>query len=221
MGPALWIGLALSAPPAEAEARFVEIALHAKKLGDAAATQKALRGWASLRRHQSLPVGVETEAADATSWAADAGQLRIYGSRLPGRVRVGVDDPALIVDRLDVFLAPPNRERSRLTRADTEAAGRNEYLVPETAVDMEIVVEAVHAFGKDEVVLRRAILVPSGANVVPEQPDPKKMAVRAGFKEEKVVPPPEPEPAFAWWWIAIGAVAAGLAGVAIYQEAKE
>jgi hypothetical protein len=220
MSPALLLGLALSAPPAEAEARLVELALRAKKAGDAARAQHALRGWASLRRHPSLPAGLETEAADASSWAQGTGYLRIYGSRLPGRVRVGVDDPALIVGRIDVFLQKPTGERARLTRAETEAAGRNEYLVPESAGELEIVVEALMTDFGPELVLRRSILAPASSASVPAKPDPKKAAAQAGFEEVVVPPPPDETPIFAWWWIAIGVAAAGLAGVAIYQEAK-
>src|SRR5687767_13175483 len=117
MSPALLLGLALSAPPAEAEARLVEIALRAKKAGDADRVQHALRGWASLRHHHAFPPDLETEAADATSWATSSGYLRIYGSRLPGRVRVGVDDPASLVGRLDVYIQRSPTERARLTRA--------------------------------------------------------------------------------------------------------
>ena len=221
MSPALLLGLALSAPPAEAEARLVEVALRAKKKGDVARVQQALRGWATLRHHHAFPPGLETEGADATSWAASSGYLRIYGSRLPGRVRVGVDDPALLVGRLDVFIQRSPTERARLTRAETEAAGRNEYVVPAAADDLEIVVEAVMLDFGPELILRRSILMPASTAVVPEKPDPKRAAEKAGFKEPPVIPQVEPEPVFSWWWIAVGVAAAGLAGVAIYQEAKD
>jgi hypothetical protein len=223
MSPALLLGLALSAPPAEAEARLVEVALRAKRAGDAALVRRALRGWASLKHHPALPAGIEAEAADATSWAMSSGYLRIYGSRLPGRVRVGVDDPALIVGRLDVFIQDPSgqSERARLTRAESEAAGRNEYLVPESASEREIVVEAVMTDFGDELVLRRSILAPASGTTAPERPDPKRAAEKLGFEEEIAPPPAEETPVFAWWWIAIGVAAAGLAGAAIYQEAKD
>jgi hypothetical protein len=220
MSPALLLGLALSAPPAEAEARLVEVALRAKRAGDAAAVRRALRGWASLRHHPSLAAGLEAEAADAASWAADAGYLRIYGSRLTDRVRNGVDDPALIVGRLDVFLQRPTGERARLTRAGSEALGRNEYLVPASARELEIVIEAVMTDFGPEVILRRSILLPASGAAVPEQPDPKRAAEKAGVVQEVIAPPRQETPIFSWWWIAIGVAAAGLAGFAIYEDVK-
>ncbi len=212
MWPALWIGLALSAPPAEAESRLVEVAVRAKRAGDAALTRKALRGWATLRRHPQLPAGLEPEAADATAWAAGAGQLRIYGSRLPDRVRVGVDDPAALVGRLDVSIAAAGGW-ARLTRARVEAAGRNEYTLP--VGDREILIEAVMTDYGPEVVLRRSILAPPSRALPPPKPAPKTAAAPPAL-----VPGAPTAPAAPWWWIALGVACAGLAGVAIYQEAK-
>src|SRR5690606_7819515 len=122
--PAFLLGLALGAPPVEAETQLIEAARRAAARGDAPNVRRCLRGWASLRRQRDLPPGLEREAAEALSWAEDAGTLRIYGSRSGPRAKIGVEDPAGIVGRVDAWGQPVDGERYRLIRAESEAAGR-------------------------------------------------------------------------------------------------
>lgn len=217
--PLLLLGLALSVPSSDGGASLLECARRAHAGGDAETVRRCLRGWATLRRQRKLPEGLKREAADATSWAAKRGMLRIYGSRLDGRVRIGVDDPAGIVDRLDVFV-DGSGGRYRLLRAEQESAGRNEYVIPPAAHDQPIVVEAVLIdLVPEPVVLRRTTLVPH-VDPVPDAPDPERAKARVGWKDEPAPAPVEESPILSWWWIAAGVVAAGFVGAAVWQETR-
>jgi hypothetical protein len=207
----LFLGLAPSAP--DAGAALIEAARSARAAGDFGRVDRALRGWATLGRDRPLPAGLEGEAAAAIAWASKAGLLRLYGSRLPGRARVGLDDPASLVARLDAFGIGRDGSRYRLTRAEGEVVGRYEFVVPPSASEHEIILEAVMIERGAEIVVKRAVLLPDEIEA-PKPPAPKIAPVEP--------PPPsvEEDGAFAWWWIALGAVAAGLAGAAIWQETR-
>ena len=217
----LWLGLTVGAPTPEAESALIKLAQAAAQAGAEDQLRKILRGWATLRRQRSLPPGMEAAAAEASAWAETAGLLRVYGSRLPGLVRIGVDDPAEIVGRLDVWVIDKDGRRSRLVRSETGAPGRNEYRIPKGGADRQVVVEAVMTeLSPEDIVVWRTVL-PGNSAPVPGSPDPKQAASRLGFKEPSPGPAVRPpEPAVRWWWVAVSVVAAGFVGAAIWQETR-
>lgn len=216
----LLLGLALSPPSSDGEAALLQCAQRAHVAGERDLVRRCLRGWATLRRHGGLPEGLEQEGAEAASWAAEQGMLRIYGSLLEGRVRIGVDDPARIVDRLDVWVQTESGERHRLVRAQQESAGRNEYVLPKTVRDRDIVVEAIVTDLVPEPALLRRITLSRVEQAAPTPPDPEQAKARVGWKDEPTPPPVKETPVLSWWWIAAGVVAAGFVGAAVWQETR-
>lgn len=140
----------------------------------------------------------------------------MYASRVSsGRIRIGVEDPAQIVERLEVFTRHRG-ERALLTRAGSEAAGRNEYLQgPGPA--RTIWVEALMRVGADVVIVRTIELLADQA-ALPGAPVLQDI-------EKSTAPSPkladsDSNPAVPWWWIVAVGVAAGAVGASVWQESR-
>lgn len=185
----------------------------AQARGDAAAVTRLARAWATSQPDGAAPEGLEAAAEEARAFAATQGRLRVYASRVsPTRLRVGLDDPAAVVDHVDVFGESAEGARARLTREESESAGRQEYRVP-PGVRLAVV-EAVMLVGSEPVVLASVSTSMAEAAPLPAAPAPKAPPVVA---QEEAAPEASPVP---WWWVAVGVVAAGLAGAAIWQETR-
>ena len=214
MLPPVALVLVALAQPADVDARLAEYAREAVSANRPARVEDALRVWATLR-HRAQPLtepDLRSPSADALSWAADQGLLRLYATRLPDRVRAGVRDPASAVARVEAFFLDAQGLRQRLFRMDEEDPTRFEYALPPGAEAHEVQVEAVMTRFGDPVVIARSVLVPGGAS-------PPSAPVLAVEPVEAPEPVAAPEP-FGWWWIAAGAIAAGLAGAAVVEELR-
>lgn len=198
-----------------AESALLRCARQAQAKQDQTSVRFCLRGWASLQPSGPLPEGLEREAQEAKDWTRTAGTFAVFGSRLPGRVKVGVKDPAKITGRVEVY-AKLEGQRVRLRQLLGGGPGRLEYQLPEKDLQAEIIIEAWTA---QDALIRRSVLAGSGAPAVPKAPDVKAIEAKLKPKEAAVLKQRE-EPAVAWWWIAAGAVAAGLVGAAVWQETR-
>lgn len=201
------------------DAALLRAARAALERGDAVALNDALGAWATISARSDLPEGLERHAATAVAMAKEEGLLRVYASRAGGRVRVGVSDPANVIDRVDVWLdvAPTP---VRLPRREDGARGRFEYLLdPRDA--RAVFVDAVSTRFGPSIRLVRVTLAPDEAEL-PSAPDPTRLtdntlaeapprAARRAVRDASPVP---------WWVIVGGVVAAGLAGAAVYQETR-
>lgn len=187
---------------------------------DASQRARWLRAWATLVPESAeLPVTLEAEAAAARAWASQRGSLRLYASRLRDRVRAGVGDPAGIVDHLAAYTRDASGQHL-LARVESEQLDRWEYdLGAERSAKVVVVIEAVtRLLDGADVVVARVVLEPTD-EAPPPAPDPAKLT---GLLPERA-PATEPaeEPLLAWWWIAGAAVAAALAGAAVWQELRD
>jgi hypothetical protein len=195
---------ALLAAAAEAQAR-----------GDAAEVQRVLRAWSSRGGGGEVPEALGGPAAEARAFTAASGRLRVYASQVsPARLRVGVEDPAAVVDHLEVFGLDAAGERARLTREVAESAGRQEYRVPPGVERVRV--EAVMLLAGAPVVLAWADTALGAAAGLPAGPSVTGPAP-AGPAE---TPAPEASARVPWWWVAVGVLAAGLVGGAIWQETR-
>lgn len=190
----------------------------AQAASDGAEVTRILRAWATLGSPGTPPEGLRGPAEQAQAWANQEGPLRVFVSRVsPSRVRVGVDDPAHAVDRLDVFSVAADGQVAQMTRAESEAAGRNEYTMPE-GPPRAVRVEALMLGSGGRIVLQ-TVELPAEPAGLPAAPTPAAPSPAAA-----VLPSPVPAPTAAadipWWWIAASAVAAGLVGAAVWQETR-
>lgn len=210
------------APKAEgerADEALIRAARAACPAGETDRCRAALRAWATLASRTALPAGLEREAADAVAFAKNAGELRLFASRVGDRIRVGVSDPAGAVDRIDVWIGT-QKGFVRLGMLEGGAQGRYEYTL--AANDpRECLIDAVSTKFGGDVRLARTVLRPSEV-VVPTAPNPEKLTenVRKGAL---VTEPPKPrvvEDPLPWWVIAGGVVAAALVGAGVVQELR-
>lgn len=197
---------------------LLEAARAADAQGDSAKRDRCLLGWASLQPRAQPPKGLEAPAARALAEIQARGGLDVYTSRLTDRVRIGVHDPAQLVDRVDAYAEVDGR-RVRLARREGEAQDRRDYHLP--APDHPLIIELYSTQFGAELLLRQAIIA-AAAPPLPGPPDPTRAAQRI---EPQATLEPNPTPAapdepLSWWWIAGGVVAAGLAGAAIWQETR-
>jgi len=183
-----------------------------------AETTRILRTWATLGASGVVPQAHREGAEQAKAWAETVGPLRVFASRVsPTRVRVGVDDPAHGVDRLDVYAIGSGGQLAQMTRAESEAAGRNEYVMPPGPA-RAVRVQAVMLVGGQRIVLKTVDLeaasadLPSAPKAAPAPPTP---AVAA-----PVAPTATHSADIPWWWIAAASVAAVLVGTAVWQETR-
>ena len=180
-----------------------------------------MRGWASLQ--PTAPPDdpalarfqLRGAALDALAFVEKEGPLRVYGSWRDGEVKVGLHDPARIVDRVDVWVEDTEGNRVRLRRG---VDGRLRYKL-DAEVERSVVIEAVFV-GVRGVVLAQTRLAPSAAPVaLPAAPDPKALRDRLDDRPLKRAPQPAgSQPAVRWWWVVAGIAAAALTGTAIVQE---
>ncbi len=206
------LALFLTASP-NAEDFLLSRAAAAKTAGDQETMTAALRGWASLGPRGALPPALEREAATALLWAEGEGRFRLFASRLEDRVRVGVQDPAELVDHIEAF-ALIDGETIRIARTENEASGRLEFRIAQPGATVRVTA-VMKRFG-GEVIIARAELAPSEKAALPKVPD------KSAFKRETaaIETAPVKDDALPWWWIAAGAAAACLAGAAIWQETR-
>ncbi len=212
--PVLVSGVALG-QTLNAESALLRCAQQAQAEQDQTSVRFCLRGWASLQPAGPLPEGLQREAQEAKDWARTAGTFVVFGSRLPGRVRVGVKDPAQIAGRVEVY-AKLKGQRVRLRQLLGGGPGRLEYQLPEKDPQAEVIIEVWTA---QDALIRRSTLAGGGAPALPKAPNLKAIEAKLNPKET-AVSTREEAPVIAWWWIAAGALAAGLAGAAIWQETR-
>ncbi len=184
----------------------------------AAESTRILRTWATLGAHGVVPQAHREGAQQAKAWAETVGPLRVFASRVsPTRVRVGVDDPAHGVDRLDVYAVGSAGQLAQMTRAESEAAGRNEYVMPPGPA-RAVRVQAVMLVAGQRIVLKTVDLeaasagLPSAPKAAPAPPTPAVLAPVAPTEAHSADIP--------WWWIAAASVAAVLVGTAVWQETR-
>lgn len=210
---ALCVSGAPPGAPEDVEAALLKAAIEAQDPED---RTRALRARATLRlRGAPVPAELAAAATAAEGWAVSQPPLRIFASRVgEGRVRVGVEDPARAVDRLEVLTIGPEGA-ARLTRAESEAAGRNEYLVPPGS-GARLEVRAVMRIGARTIVLRRLELEASAPGL-PQAP--KARAAPRALTSAPSTKPPEAHPV-RWWWVVAAGIAVTLVGAAVWQETR-
>lgn len=213
-----WLFLVTLAVPADPATVLLREAEAAAARGDEARRDRCLLGWASLQPGARPPQGtLEAPAARALAQIQSQGGLDVYTSRLADRLRLGVHDPAGLVDRVDAYAEVEGR-RVRLSRLEGGVLDRRDYRLPEPRHPLLIELWSTQ-FGA-ELLLRQTVIA-AGAPMLPGPPDPKR-AARVIDPDPEVVPEvaPEPTPLLSWWWVAGGVLAAGLAGAAIWQETR-
>lgn len=213
-----WLFLVTLAAPADPVAVLLREAEVAAAQGDEARRDRCLLGWASLQPRSRPPTGpLEAAAARALAQIQGQGGLDVYTSRLADRLRLGVHDPAGLVDRVDAYAEVEGR-RVRLTRVEGGALDRRDYRLPEARHPLVIELWSTQ-FGPE--LLLRQTFIAAGAPTLPGPPDPKRSAQVIAPQPERVQPAAEePSPLLSWWWVAGGILAAGLAGAAIWQETR-
>lgn len=205
------------------DAFLLETAEDALARDDTTIARRALSTWASLSTRDALPASARlgTLAADAIARAKADGVLRVYGSRTESRVRVGLADPANVVDRVDVWLELEDGGVVRLSRLEDGADDRYEYLV-DPRDTRRIFVDAISTRFGAPLRLVRATLAPSEGAGVPSAPDPERLHENVMRNAPPAAPPARvlSDSPIPWWVIVGGVVAAGLAGAAVYQESR-
>lgn len=213
-----WLFLVTLAAPADPVAVLLREAEVAAARGDEARRDRCLLGWASLQPRARPPTGpLEAAAARALAQIQSQGGLDVYTSRLADRLRLGVHDPAGLVDRVDASVEVEGR-RVRLSRMEGGALDRRDYRLPEARHPLVIELWSTQ-FGP-ELLLRQTVIA-AGAPSLPGPPDPKRAAQVIDPGPEVVpIQAQAPTPLISWWWVAGGVLAAGLAGAAIWQETR-
>ena len=203
------------------DAELLAAAQGAQVAGDRARAEALYRAWATLAPRPGLPPGGGELAARALDFADHRGHLRVFATRIPRGpaagelLRVGVQDPASVVERVEALVVVEDGRRAQLTRAESPREGRYEFRI-EAGLGARTVV--VHAYtgllGAERLV--RTVEIPPPSGLLPPPPAVPAPSVSA--------PPPtaeaEPGPAVPWWWVAGGVVAAVLVGAAIQQELR-
>ena len=199
-----WVGFALLAAAGDPGARLLEVARQALANGDQARATRAARGLASLG-DAPVPQDLAALGVGATP------TFRLYGSRLADRVRVGLEDPAGLVGRLDVLVEVGGQTRA-LSPLEDHAAGRLEFgsrrPIPP---DATIILRAWMTEFGTPMVLRE---VTSTLVAPPTAPPKIEGATDTDASAEAEVSP------WQWWWIGAGVLAAALTGAAVWQETR-
>ncbi len=187
------------------------LATAAEQRGDPAAVEHCLRVWAVSRASGEPPPSLLSAAQEAQRWAQGQGEIRIFASRLPDRLRIGYEDPTGLVDAVTVYGEAPDGSRIGLTQLETGVADRLEYRNPK---DQKVVIFALSQ-RCGGAALERAILAAGPALAPPSwtPPPPSQDKAEAPTAVDN-------QPSLAWWWIVGGVVAAGLVGFAAYDELK-
>ncbi len=219
MGPLIYvIGLLITAPDSAADDRLLAAARTASVAQDFEAVDAHLFGWATLKARPAPPAGFPRRGSIAISQADQAGRLALFVSRVGPRLRVGLNDPARLVGRLEAVWVDAEGQETPLVVAEEPIGGRTEFRAPRTDIAGYAKVRAVMTFGGAPIVLKEAVLQAQTEAVLPPT--------------APVAPPPAPvveatpQPAEAtssgvpWWWIAAGVVAASLVGAAAWQETR-
>lgn len=210
------LALGLLAVAADPGAALLEGAAASK---NPAELERLLCGWASLGGSPEALSRLSVEAQRALSWGLEAGRFRLFASRQAGRLKLGLHDPAAMVTRLDV-LAVVGEQSVALPRAESDEPGRLDYTIdpalPETTV---IAVRAYARAPGGDILVRELRLEPHEVAPLPAAPDPNAKAP-VGRRRLDFAPPADASPVIPWWWIAVGAVAAGFVGAAIWQETR-
>jgi hypothetical protein len=188
-------------------------ALAAARRGDQAGATRALRAWATLEPREDAPAELAELAAEARRFASMHGPLRVSATRTSGRIRVGLQDPAAMVDRVEAWVADGAGGAGRLARAEGEAPGRFEFLLEGARAGERTV--TVAAFADALGLAGPVAAVRLEAEAIDMPAPPSRAAPTPGASRE--APESERGPV-AWWVVALGVLAAGLAGVAVVRE---
>jgi hypothetical protein len=199
-----------------AEPMLLDAAREAKSKGDRARLEWCLRAWASLGGATPPPVTVSAEAASARTWAEGQRPFRLFGSRMPDRIRVGLEDPAHVVGRVIVTVQESGREL-QLLPLEGIAPDRMEFgLDRPLGADAEVRIRALlTAFGS-EALLREVTLLGSSPTL-PMAPDLREKQTATATRSVASTADERP---FPWWWVGAAAVAAALVGASIWQETR-
>lgn len=215
-----WIALAtaLAGAPPDFESRLLDAARAAASEGDAAAAEALVFAWAGLVRAAAPPAEPLPGAELALARAWSEGPFRLFGSRLEDRVRVGLHDPARLVDRLDVFLE--TSAGPRLMTLLPSPAGRLEYGVDgPLPAEGDVRIVALSARLGPLEPFREVVLPPPAALGLPPPPGAVPTSTLGAAGPALGVEPPPAE--IEWpWWLAGAAIAVGLVGAAVWQETR-
>jgi hypothetical protein len=208
-----WLLILVASSDGDVGQRLLDAALRSEAKGRAPEVERYLRAWASLGATPLPPDELARAAHEAEGWVLVEGRFRLFASRTNDRIRVGLSDPARIVTRIEAIVSRGGAE-SVLMRSESEASGRLEFVVdPSLPPEVTIEVRAVASIGGQEITIRRVSVAADAALPAPPRTD-----------LPAVVPPPvqveEPPNAIPWWWLAVGAIAAGLAGAAVVEELR-
>lgn len=181
--------------------------------------ERLLRGWASLGGAPEAPAALSADAQRALTWVLEAGRFRLFASRQGGRLKLGLHDPAAMVTRLEV-LAVVGEQSLALPRAESDEPGRLDYTIDPALPERTVILVRAHARAPGaDILLRELRLEPQEAAPLPTAPDPNAKAP-IGRRRLEAATPADASPVIPWWWIAVGAVAAGFVGAAIWQETR-
>jgi hypothetical protein len=216
------LSLLLAGAPPEAPTRLLlDAAVTAKARRDKPKLEWCLRAWASLGGTETAPLSLAAEVAAAREWALRLPPLRAYGSRLPDRIRVGLEDPASVVGRVIVTVREAGVTR-QLIQEEGHAEDRLEYhLESALGPDAEIRIALVMTKLGGEVVVREAVL--AAAADLPALPAFHSKTSTAAAAAELIAASTHAAsegPRVPWWWIAGAAVAAGMVAAALWQETR-
>jgi hypothetical protein len=190
----------------------------AEALGNAEQRDRALLAWLSLGLGaEALAPPFEALSDTLLNRSRENGVLRIFASRMGDRIRVALNDPMHVIGRVQCFIKSKKGWRL-LTRLESHAISRFEYgaVGPLQASD-EFRIEAYLPWPDDGVLIRRFLLVPQGQVPPPNQPalyvaGTSTTADQLALKADEIQD--------LWWAVALGLVAAGFSGAAVWQESR-
>jgi hypothetical protein len=198
-------------------------ALQAQARDDLPGTEHALWGWLTLQSEmRGLPPSFGHFNDKLLSKLQTQGPIRVYGSRMSDRVRVALTDPARVIGRIQVFKRTPHGWRM-LSRLQSHAGDRYEYgEVGPLDVGDQIRIEAYMLWPNHEILVRRVHLLPEASILRPSGPRDvlAKTSTRAQNCGQDESCSQKDNLSDVWWTLALGVLALGFAGGAVWQEQR-
>ena len=191
-------------------------ALKAQVQQDKRTRDQAILGWLSLSPDVSvLPAPFEQLSDELVTRAQETGALRIFASRMQDRIRIAIHDPAKVVGRIQCFIKKPSGWRL-LSRLESHAVSRFEYGdVGTLSASDEFRVEAYLPWPDDGILVRRFRILQESKVQLPALPLEK--AVTSTNTASRRWADGD-SPSDLWWALAIGVIALGFTGTAVWQE---
>ena len=192
----------------------------AQARGEPSVVKESLWAWMTLQSEMRALPPPFTQWSDALIEKRQAeGSLRIYGSRMADRVRLAVSDPAQVVGRIQVFLKTGKTWRM-LSRLESHAESRYEYgeLGPLSKQDL-FKIEAYMLWPNADVLVRRIHLYPEEKGLSPSIAIVNTSTASHDCRVSKSCSELESMRSV-WWTLALGVLAVGFAGGAVWQELR-